>query len=180
MFITLTSDFAKQSQGVGMMEAIIAEIAPAARLIHYMHGLDDYDTTSAARVLETVRFVIAGAERVKDETRRLWNRSGTIILEGYGATECSPVIACNLPDRNRPGSVYNIVDDQPAQVRDWLPALAELLDAKRPIHVPAWLGRLLAGGHMVVMMTQVLPFYNATSMDVMKRFEHLIYENLLR
>jgi len=32
----------------------------------------------------------------------------------------------------------------------------------------------------VVMMTQVLPFYNATSMDVMKRFEHLIYENLLR
>src|SRR3954451_358198 len=56
-------------------------------------------------------------------------------------------------DKGRPGSVYNIVDDQPAQVRDWLPALAELLGAKRPIHVPAWLGRLLAGEHMVVMMT---------------------------
>jgi len=55
--------------------------------------------------LKTVRYVIAGAERVKDETRRLWDRYGTTILEGYGATECSPVIACNLPDRNRPGSV---------------------------------------------------------------------------
>lgn len=64
-------------------------------------------------------------------------------------------------DKGRPGSIYNIVDDQPAQVRDWLPALAELLDAKRPFHVPAWLGRLLAGEHMVLMMTQVRGGSNA-------------------
>lgn len=57
VFITLTTDFAKQSPGVGMMEAAIAEIAPRARLIHYAHGLDDFDTTSAARVLETVAYV---------------------------------------------------------------------------------------------------------------------------
>jgi S-adenosyl-L-methionine hydrolase (adenosine-forming) len=57
VLITVTSDFAKQSQGVAMMEAVVAEIAPDARLIHYMHGLDDFDTISAARVLETVRFV---------------------------------------------------------------------------------------------------------------------------
>jgi S-adenosyl-L-methionine hydrolase (adenosine-forming) len=55
--ITLTTDFGKQSQGVGMMEALIAEIAPAARVIHYAHGIDAYDTTSAARVLETLRFI---------------------------------------------------------------------------------------------------------------------------
>jgi S-adenosylmethionine hydrolase len=42
-----------------MMEAVIAEIAPNARLIHYAHGIDDYDITSAARVLETVSFVAA-------------------------------------------------------------------------------------------------------------------------
>ncbi len=53
--------------------------------------------------LQTVRYVIAGAERVKDETRKLWERHGTVILEGYGATECSPVVACSLPDRNRHG-----------------------------------------------------------------------------
>jgi S-adenosyl-L-methionine hydrolase (adenosine-forming) len=55
LLITLTTDFAKQSPGVGMMEAAIAETAPDARVIHYAHGLDDFDTTSAARVLETVR-----------------------------------------------------------------------------------------------------------------------------
>jgi S-adenosylmethionine hydrolase len=41
-----------------MMEAVIAEIAPEARVIHYMHGIEDYDTTSTARVLETVRFIM--------------------------------------------------------------------------------------------------------------------------
>ena len=47
-----------------------------------------------------MRYVIAGAERVKDETRRMWDRSGTTILEGYGATECSPVIAVDVnPDK---------------------------------------------------------------------------------
>ncbi|MBF9233402.1 AMP-binding protein [Microvirga alba] len=55
--------------------------------------------------LKSVRYVIAGAERVKEETRKLWSRYGTVILEGYGATECSPVVACSLPDSNRPGSV---------------------------------------------------------------------------
>jgi 2-alkyl-3-oxoalkanoate reductase len=50
--------------------------------------------------------------------------------------------------------VYNIVDDEPALVRDWLPSLAEMLGAKPPIRVPVWLARLLAGEHLVAMMTQ--------------------------
>ena len=58
MLITLTTDFGKQSHGVGMMEAAIAEIAPQTRVIHYMHGIEDYDTMSAARVLETVQFIM--------------------------------------------------------------------------------------------------------------------------
>jgi S-adenosyl-L-methionine hydrolase (adenosine-forming) len=58
VLITLTTDFGKQSQGVGMMEAVIAEIAPQARVVHYMHGLEDYNTMSAARVLETVQFIM--------------------------------------------------------------------------------------------------------------------------
>jgi len=55
--------------------------------------------------LATLRFVVAGAERVKDQTRMLWSKIGTEILEGYGATECAPVIACNLPGSNRHGTV---------------------------------------------------------------------------
>jgi nucleoside-diphosphate-sugar epimerase len=57
--------------------------------------------------------------------------------------------------------IFNIVDDEPAPVREWLPALAAMLDAKPPRKVPAWLGRLLAGDHVVTMMTQVRAGTNA-------------------
>ncbi len=55
--------------------------------------------------LSTVRYVITGAERVKDETRRLWDAFGTTILEGYGCTECAPVLACNVPSMMKNGTV---------------------------------------------------------------------------
>ena len=51
--------------------------------------------------------------------------------------------------------VYNVVDDDPAPVREWLPVLASALDAKPPRRVPRWLGRLLAGETATVMMTEV-------------------------
>jgi 2-alkyl-3-oxoalkanoate reductase len=50
--------------------------------------------------------------------------------------------------------VYNIVDDDPAPVREWLPAMATILGAKPPFHVPAWLARVAAGEHLVAMMTE--------------------------
>ncbi len=46
--------------------------------------------------------------------------------------------------RGAPG-VYNVVDDDPAPVAEWLPYLAQVAGAKPPLRVPAWLGRLLAG-----------------------------------
>lgn len=58
-------------------------------------------------------------------------------------------------ERAKPGQIYNIVDDEPAPVREWLPAVAGMLGAKPPRHVPAWLGRLVAGEHLVVMMSQI-------------------------
>src|ERR1700688_3726531 len=50
--------------------------------------------------------------------------------------------------RGAPG-VYNVGDRDPAPVAEWLPYLAEILDAKPPRRVPAWLGRLLAGEFVV-------------------------------
>ena len=50
--------------------------------------------------------------------------------------------------------VYNIVDDEPAPVREWLPVLAAALDAKPPRRIPRRLGRLLAGEAATVMMTE--------------------------
>jgi acyl-[acyl-carrier-protein]-phospholipid O-acyltransferase / long-chain-fatty-acid--[acyl-carrier-protein] ligase len=59
--------------------------------------------------LDTIRYIVAGAERVKDASRALWNGTKAEILEGYGATECSPVIAVNLPNANRHGSVGRLL-----------------------------------------------------------------------
>jgi nucleoside-diphosphate-sugar epimerase len=51
-------------------------------------------------------------------------------------------------------AIYNIVDDEPAAAREWLPVLAEALGAKRPRRVPRWLARLFAGDAGVVIGTE--------------------------
>ena len=56
-------------------------------------------------------------------------------------------------ERGAPG-VYNVVDDEPAPVRDWLPALAAAIGAKPPRRVPSWLAKLAAGEAGVAMMTE--------------------------
>jgi nucleoside-diphosphate-sugar epimerase len=63
-------------------------------------------------------------------------------------------------ERGRRG-LYNVVDDEPAPVAVWLPALAEQLGAKKPFRVPRLLGRLLAGEAGVVMMTELRGASNA-------------------
>jgi 2-alkyl-3-oxoalkanoate reductase len=54
--------------------------------------------------------------------------------------------------RGAPG-IYNIVDDDPAPVAEWLPYLAEVMGVKPPMRLPAWLGRLLGGDYVVAQMT---------------------------
>ncbi|MEQ1670233.1 MAG: AMP-binding protein [Hyphomicrobium sp.] len=71
--------------------------------------LQGYGRAADAGDLDSVRVVVCGAERVKDTTRKLWSKWGTTILEGYGATECSPVISCNLPVNNTAGTVGTIL-----------------------------------------------------------------------
>src|SRR6516165_2205217 len=57
--------------------------------------------------------------------------------------------------------VYNVVDDDPAPVAEWLPALAQTLGAKKPRRVPRFVGRLFAGEAGVVMMTEARGASNA-------------------
>ena len=57
--------------------------------------------------------------------------------------------------------VYNVVDDSPTRVAEWLPELAQALHAKRPRHVPRFVGRLFAGEAGAVMMTELRGASNA-------------------
>ena len=63
-------------------------------------------------------------------------------------------------ERGDPG-IYNIADDEPAAVREWLPVLASALGAKPPRHIPRWLGRLAAGEMATLMMTEARGASNA-------------------
>ncbi len=59
------------------------------------------------------------------------------------------------------GGIYNVVDDDPAAVAEWLPALAEAIGAPKPWRVPRLVGRLLAGEAAIVMMTETRGASNA-------------------
>jgi nucleoside-diphosphate-sugar epimerase len=63
-------------------------------------------------------------------------------------------------ERGRRG-VYNVVDDDPAPVAEWLPAFAQTLGARKPMRLPRLVGRLLAGEPVVVMMTELRGASNA-------------------
>ncbi len=56
--------------------------------------------------------------------------------------------------------IFNVVDDDPAPVREWLPALAQAIGAPKPRHVPRWVARLM-GEHLVVMMCETRGASNA-------------------
>jgi 2-alkyl-3-oxoalkanoate reductase len=59
-----------------------------------------------------------------------------------------------------PGEVYNVVDDEPAPVREWLPAVAAAIGAPPPRHIPRWVARLM-GEHVVALMCEVRGASNA-------------------
>ena len=78
--------------------------------------LNQYIRACQGDELGKLRFAVCGAERVRDETRQLVRRRFNVeLLEGYGATEASPVIAVNQPGHNRPGTVGRLLPGMEAK-----------------------------------------------------------------
>ena len=72
--------------------------------------LSNYGKVAHAADFKRLRLVFAGAEKLQDETRQLWaNKFGVRLLEGYGVTEASPVLAVNSPLYNKSGTVGRLL-----------------------------------------------------------------------
>ena len=72
-----------------------------------------------------------------------------------------------LAVEQRATGVFNIADDEPAPVNQWLPYLADLVGAKPPMRLPVWLARPLAGSVAIIMMTEGRAFSNAKAKQVL-------------
>jgi nucleoside-diphosphate-sugar epimerase len=99
-----------------------------------------------------------GLERDGDQLAMVRKRQFPLLGEARGVwsfVHIDDAAAATVAalERGKPG-IYNIVDDDPAPVAEWLPYLAEVAGAKPPRHLPLWLGRLVGGEHMVVMMDE--------------------------
>jgi nucleoside-diphosphate-sugar epimerase len=96
----------------------------------------------------------AGGEQVELLRRRKFPVVGDGGVWSFIHIEDAAEATVAAVTRGRPG-IYNIVDDEPAPVAQWLPAAASAVGAPPPRHVPRWLGRIVAGEAATVMMTEV-------------------------
>jgi nucleoside-diphosphate-sugar epimerase len=119
-----------------------------------MRYLDETVTGAGGIALRYGTFYGAANDGLIDPVRR---RLFPIVGDGGGVTsfihldDAAAATVLALED-GRPG-IYNIVDDEPAPAREWLPVLADVLGAKPPRRVPRWLARLVAGEAPVMMGT---------------------------
>ena len=107
--------------------------------------------TGIARGGDMLEMIVKGRFPVVGDGGGVWS---LIHIEDAAAATVAAI------ERGRPG-VYNVADDEPAPVRDWLPALAEAVGGRRPRHMPGFLGRLLLGPAFYTMMTELRGASNA-------------------
>jgi 2-alkyl-3-oxoalkanoate reductase len=127
-----------------------------------MAYLDQTVTDAGGIILRYGGFYGAANDGLIEPVRK---RQYPIVGEGGGITSWihleDAAAATVLALEQEGPAVYNIVDDEPAPVREWLPVMAEALGAKPPRHFPVWLARLFAGEAAVVMGTEARGASNA-------------------
>jgi nucleoside-diphosphate-sugar epimerase len=120
-----------------------------------MSYLDQAVTAAGGIALRYGGFYGASNDGLVDPVRK---RQLPIVGDGGGMfsfihLDDAAVATVQALERDGP-AIYNVVDDEPAPVREWLPVLAQALGAKPPRHFPSWLARLFAGEAGVVMGTE--------------------------
>jgi nucleoside-diphosphate-sugar epimerase len=144
-----------------------AQLRPSLQAIRYLEGRVTGSTDPEGIILRYGSFYGPGTGMLDPAmVEEIRNRRVPLIGDGAGTwsfihVDDAAAATVRAIDRGKPGNIYNIVDDEPAEVRAWLPALAGMLGAKPPFHLPAWIARLVAGEHVVSMMTQVRGGSNA-------------------
>jgi nucleoside-diphosphate-sugar epimerase len=120
-----------------------------------MRYLDETVTAARGIVLRYGGFYGATNDGLIEPVRK---RMFPIVGDGAGVTSFihldDAAAATVLALEHEGPAIYNIVDDDPAPVREWLPVLAGALGAKPPRRVPRWLARLFAGELAVMMGTE--------------------------
>jgi 2-alkyl-3-oxoalkanoate reductase len=127
-----------------------------------MNHLDEAVTAAGGIVLRYGAFYGADNDGLIEPVRK---RQFPIVGDGGGVSSfihLDDAAAATVLALEQDGpAIYNIVDDEPAPVREWLPVLAEALGAKPPRHFPVWLARMFAGELGVMMGTEVRGASNA-------------------
>jgi nucleoside-diphosphate-sugar epimerase len=119
-------------------------------------------TEAGGIVLRYGGFYGAANDGLVEPVRRRWF---PIVGDGGGVTsfvhlDDAATATVLVLEKGRPG-FYNIVDDEPAPLREWLPVLAEALGAGPPRRLPRWLARLVAGEVAVILATDTRGASNA-------------------
>ena len=127
-----------------------------------MRYLDEAVADAGGVALRYGSFYGAANDGMLEPVRK---RQFPIVGDGGGVTSFihldDAAAATVLALEQDAAGIYNIVDDEPAPVREWLPVLAETLGTKPPRHLPRWLAKLFAGEAMVMLGTEARGASNA-------------------
>jgi nucleoside-diphosphate-sugar epimerase len=128
-----------------------------------LRRVEDVVLKAGGAVLRYGAFYGPGA--IDDQVQLVRRRQYPLVGRGTGYSSWvhldDAASATVLAVEQKARGVFNIVDDEPAPASEWLPYLAACAGAKRPMRIPRWLARLLAGDQAVVMMTEGRGFSNA-------------------